>query len=266
MNFKDNGFTDCMPCLILYSQNIECCEAYTDNLKNQVAKDKGIENLIEKRMKIFDVKDDYDIKMSQIHFEIDFELLGCNAKTLFQSIFKQIEEYKDLNQKNYNGKYLIVCKNFHKSNSDLLECMYSYIQRQFLQEIQFVWIFETENISIIPEEIYNFCFCIGIKNELIKNVLSIEKIKNSLINVIDNFNIRSINKLREVLYDILIFQIDFHTLIKELLYYYIEKLSDESIMEMNIFIMKYLKRYNNNYRPIFHLEIIILNLIKLLNE
>lgn len=260
IKLNDNS---CMPSLILYSSNIECCEAYTNSLKNQVVKDKGIESLIEKRMKILDTKDEYDIKMTQIHFEIDFELLGCNAKSLFQSIYKQIEEYKDLNK----GNYIIVCKNFHKTNSDLLDCMYSYIQRHFLEEqTHFVWIFETESIAIIPKEIYNFCFCIGIKNDLKKHTISIEKIKDEVIDVIDNFKMRSINKLREVLYDILIYQIDFHFLIKELIYNYIEKLTDENLMKMNILIMKYLKRYNNNYRPIFHLETIILNLIKLINE
>ena len=32
----------------------------------------------------------YTIKISDIHFEIDMELLGCNAKILWNDIFKSI--------------------------------------------------------------------------------------------------------------------------------------------------------------------------------
>ena len=34
-------------------------------------------------------KGDYTIKMSDIHFEIDMNLLGCNAKTLWNTIVRK---------------------------------------------------------------------------------------------------------------------------------------------------------------------------------
>ena len=261
-------FIQNMPSMILYSRNIECCEAYTEQIKNKIIKELNIYEIYNKRMKIIDYKDDYDILMSQIHFEIDFELLGCNAKTLFQLIFKQIEEYRQLNYSKYQNKYLIVCKNFHKIHQDLMDCLYSYIQRQFLEDENYVWIFETENVSIIPKEIYDYCLCVGIQEDenKQKQKISIDKMKNKLIKVIDNFKMSNLDLLRNTLYDILIYQIDFHEILKEIIFHYIDELDDEKIYEINILLMKVLKRYNNNYRPIFHLETIILNLIKLLKN
>ena len=48
--------------------------------------------------------------MSDIHFEIDMELLGCNAKTLFNELYYHIIEIFSTKE-GRNG--IILCKNFH---------------------------------------------------------------------------------------------------------------------------------------------------------
>ena len=37
-------------------------------------------------------KQEYIIMMSDVHFEIDMELLGCNSKSLFLEIIKNIQD------------------------------------------------------------------------------------------------------------------------------------------------------------------------------
>ena len=54
-------------------------------------------------------KQDYIIMMSDIHFEVDMELLGCNAKVLWNEIYKAILDILSTRQ-SHDG--IIVCKNF----------------------------------------------------------------------------------------------------------------------------------------------------------
>ena len=39
---------------------------------------------------VFQNKHNYNFKMSDIHFEVDMELLGCNARALWHEIYSQI--------------------------------------------------------------------------------------------------------------------------------------------------------------------------------
>jgi hypothetical protein len=63
------------------------------------------------------VDDEYYIKVSDVHFEIDMATLGCNCKMLWNNIQKQItNSMESLNL----SKAIILCKNFHEINKDLL--------------------------------------------------------------------------------------------------------------------------------------------------
>ena len=79
----------------------------------------------EKKIHINNNGDKYYIKISDIHYEIDFNLLGCNAKTLWTEIYKNIVDIV-LTKPHRNG--IILCKNFHDIAGDLLEIFFSYMQ------------------------------------------------------------------------------------------------------------------------------------------
>ena len=77
--------------------------------------------------------------------------------------------------------------------------------------------------------------------------------------------------LRDTLYDILTYNLDMTECLWYILRYFIENkcLSEEDISEILIRTYSFLKYYNNNYRPIYHLESIIfyiINKIHNLNE
>ena len=104
---------------------------------------------------------DYSFRMSDIHFEIDMSLLGCNSKTLWHEMFFQIVDIVSLKQ---NKVGIIMCKNFHNIYNELLDIFYSYMQHPVYKyniEIRFVIL--TEHIGFIPNEIMNSCACIGIQ-------------------------------------------------------------------------------------------------------
>lgn len=118
------------------------------------------------------------INISDIHYEVDMSLLGCNSKIIWHDIFLQITDIISLKP---HKKGFIVCKNFHEIHNELLEIFYSYmnvlalrstlIQRKLRGEnetptnfgkniqtdINIKFILLTEQISFIPNNILNKC-------------------------------------------------------------------------------------------------------------
>ena len=94
-----------------------------------------------------------------------------------------------------------------------------------------------------------------------------KSICNTYIELITSFNY-NIKNIRSLLYDILIYHLNCH----EFFYYIIKTLiQKELILNTKISDLIYnslifFKNYNNNYRPIFHLESFTLYLIELINE
>ena len=74
--------------------------------------------------------------------------------------------------------------------------------------------------------------------------------------------------LRDYLYDILIYNLDVY----DCIWYIINNLINEDIItkEKSTYVInktyKFLVLYNNNYRPIYHLELFIVSLIKHIYE
>ena len=66
----------------------------------------------------FSKKLEYIFKVSDIHFEIDMELLGCQAKILWNDIYHRI---LDIISTRSQHTGIILCKNFHKIHSELLD-------------------------------------------------------------------------------------------------------------------------------------------------
>ena len=232
----------------------------------------------------FDNKSDFIFKLSDIHFEIDMSLLGCKAKLVFNDLYYHI---LDVLSSRPNGSGIILCKNFHTIHSELLEIFYSYMQTLKHKNLNLVYVILTESVSFIPNNILNRCMIVPIKRptkssyikitnkaqfnnqELssIKNIKNLKskiyslnhldkKIVDSIYNHIINFNDIKFLELRDKLYEIFIFNLDVHTftfnVIKKLIVN--GYLKEEHIDNIFTKLYNFLKLYNNNYRPIYHLE------------
>ena len=71
---------------------------------------------------------DYDkyvfiLKISDIHYEVDMSLLGCNAKLMWNDIYKRIS---DIVISTTHKTGIIVCKHFGSINNDLLNIFYNF--------------------------------------------------------------------------------------------------------------------------------------------
>lgn len=269
---------------------------YTQML-NYIKKFSGTKLKYERKMTInANKKYPYTFKISDIHFEIDMDLLGCNARLLWNEIYKSI---LDILSSRTSHSGIIVCKNFHKIHNELLEIFYSYMQSLSHKNINITFIFISESVSFIPNNILNRCIVIPVKrptktqykyitkknfvnnfeiNKItnIKNIHSEnlelcnpnKKIVNNIIENIENY--KNINYLdfRDNLYNIFIFHLDINECIWDIIKYYVDtkKLDDDKLIKIENYVYKFLKLYNNNYRPIYHLERFIFYLCKTVNE
>jgi len=239
-------------------------------------------------------KKSYQFKVSDIHFEIDIQLLGCNAKVLFNEIYNNIIDIVSTKQ---NKTFFILCKNFHSIHSELLEIFNSYMQSLNHMNVKLIYIILTENISFINNNILNRCQIIPIcrptkktyektlkislnkkthKINNIKNIISgIDGLENINKKIVDQLilnikNYKNINFLefRDTIYNIFICNLDLSECLHEIITHFITNgsLNNKNIDTVLFKLCKFYKLYNNNYRPIYHLESFLYYLCKVVNE
>jgi hypothetical protein len=330
-----------------YTQALKCIKKYSNSdLK------------YEKRLTINSNKENFIIKISDIHFEVDMSLLGCNSKVLWNDIYNQITDVVSMRA---DTTGIILCKYFHKIHSELLDIFYSYMQRQSFNKIKLFFIVITEHISFIPDNILNNSQIISIprpslgyynkcvnsmhpnKNahmyasataisviepihshhnnidsdndndnsgddhhytkklkynsvasasvhasvsvsDSYKNLTSLSNIKNvivetnelsnphecicnNIIESIKNPDIINFLKFRDILYEILIYDLDINECIWYILSCLIqtEVLNKDNITDVLLKTFIFFQYYNNNYRPIYHLENYMYSLITTIN-
>jgi len=241
-------------------------------------------------------KQQYFFKVSDIHYEIDMSLLGCNSKLLWHEIYQQII---DIISAKTDKSGIIVCKYFHEIHSELLDNFYSYMQQNNAICIDIKFILITEELSFIPDNILNCCEIINIsrptktayqkctktklvtklKPENITNIkmlhlynedlmLQYKIICNKIINNLVNINDLQYLKFRDILYDIFIYNLDISDCIWYILSNLVEqnKIKKEHLSNIMIKTYCFFQYYNNNYRPIYHLENYLLYISKLIHD
>ena len=271
---------------------------YTQALKT-VKKYSPSELKYEKKLFLNSDKYNYAYKISDIHYEIDFALLGCNAKLIWHELFLQIVDIISMSNIKYG---IILCKNFHTIHTELLPIFYSYMQQynnSFLP-FQIRYILISEQVSFIPNNVMNLVKTVNVKrpnddiyydylkvprdidksfvlnlkeSKLLNLVKEDQEVPDEIFDIIcgeikkkmDNFKKTTLSEFREQIYDILVYNLDFVEVLWEILSQYVQedviKSSDlEQIIEP---IYGQIKQYNNNYRPIYHLENILLNIVKI---
>lgn len=273
----------------------------------------------EKKLFINSIKNDHFIKISDIHYEINIENLTCNPKILFNDIYKNI---LDCIESSNTKAGILLLKNFHFINNELLDIIYSYMQKIINNNIIVKFIIITENISFIPKnilDIFKILYYsklsisnyIKLSNSKNKNYLLKLQKENKIENSIENYpnkldyffnNIENINILKHIdlennsyilntkksicdnlvniiinnklnyviirnnLYDILIYNLNVYEcifyIIENIILQHNKKFSTDFLDKLYFKTCEFLKYYNNNYRPIYHLESYILYIIK----
>ena len=251
----------------------------------------------EKKISIAYNKSAYFFKISDIHFEIDMSLLGCNTKLLWNELFNHIVDVILAKPEKVG---IIVCKYFHETHSELLDSFYSYMQQNTSSTsgVKLIFVLVCEAISFIPDNIVKSCLvihlprpskasynkCLGTKltkSIVTSNIVNIKHIENKdgqlclphkitcdkIINLILNVHFTHFVSLREYLYDIFIYNLE----ISECTWYIIDRLitdghiKNEQVSDLLLRVYTFSRYYNNNYRPIYHLEGLACYLINIIH-
>ena len=241
-----------------YSQGLKIIELYSKSKLKY-----------ERKLTFLFNKEEYKFPLSDIHVEVDFSLLGCASKLLWHDIFTNYIDIV-LSKSEKNG--FILCKNFDDIHIELHDVFFSYMSN-YNEHLNIKFIILTENISFINNDILNRCSIINLSkpsksdvNKCLKtnyNENNIHyynndfhyKICDKIVEYITNVNDFNINHLRELLYELLIYNLRISTCI-----WYIIKETfktghyDEHITNVSLKTVSFFHYYNNNYRPIYHLE------------
>jgi hypothetical protein len=232
----------------------------------------------------------YFLKLSDIHYEVDMALLGCNPKQIWHELYQLINDIISAKKCKCG---IIICKNFHDINEELHDIFYSYMQLNINKQNQIKFILLTESYSFINPSILNICATIhvprpkkNIYKQMIINACNIDNVNINEKNINNIYNLKSISntstinltqllcddviqsiihyeklqfiKFRELLYKLLNYNVNIYFCIWNMISFLIQ-LKNHFICEKNINdiltqTFLFCKQYNNNFRPIFHLE------------
>jgi Cdc6-like AAA superfamily ATPase len=268
-----------------YTQALKCIKMYSPtDLK------------YEKKISVTYNKQQYYFKISDIHYEIDMSILGCNSKLLWHEIITQI---LDIVSAKVEKNGIILCKYFNEIHNELLDNLYSYMQQNYYIPIDLKYILITEELSFIPDNILNCCEIINIPrpsktiyNKCLKNKIpkgfSLDEITNikslkttttqlmkpykficdKILEVMMNIDDIKFLKFRDLIYDILIYNLDVTDCVWYIMSTLINKnkIKKEQINDLLIKTYVFFQYYNNNYRPIYHLENYLFSLVCIIHN
>ena len=144
----------------------------------------------------FSRKVDFVYRLSDIHYEVDMALLGCNSKTLWNDIFFQIVDIVSVNSKK---RGIILCKNAHAIYNELLDVFYSYILhplKYYNIEIKFILL--TEHLSFLPSNVRENFRIIHVKRPNVEQHVEVLKKQSRNIFGTNNFACIKDNEVNEL--------------------------------------------------------------------
>jgi hypothetical protein len=195
--------------------------------------------------------DKYYFSISDIHFEIDFELLGTNENTIWLEYITHIKCIVDTIKRGF-----IICKNFHCIKDELLSIFHT-----FMRDPRLKFIILTKHISYLPKCIKDKCVIYNLKGREIESYsFQYRPVCNKIVDFIIVED-KEFSELRELLYQLLTYNYDIHECVRYIFFELIRQkyISKEDISNKFDKMIHILKHYNTNYRPIYHLELLIMN-------
>ena len=98
--------------------------------------------------------ENYYFTVSDIHFEIDFELLGTNESSIWSEFINHV--YFIIETKMNHG--ILLCKNIHTMKDELLQIFYTFVRNKKIR-----FIFTTKHVSFLPCTLKDKCRIIHLK-------------------------------------------------------------------------------------------------------
>ena len=193
--------------------------------------------------------ENYYFNISDIHFEIDFELLGTNETSIWNEFINHIF---CIIESKPNIKFIILCKNIHTMKDELLQIFYTFIRNKNI-----TFIFTTQHVSFLPLTLKNKCRIIHLKKGIDYSTQYISYC-NEIIDFVKEKK-SDLFLLRDLLYNLLTYNCNMHICF----YYIYSSLLKSGHIKLDKFneLLEIIKKYNTNYRPIYHLESFVICLM-----
>ena len=193
--------------------------------------------------------ENYYFNISDIHFEIDFELLGTNENALWSDFINHVNDIVDTQM----TMGIVLCRNFHFIDNDLLNIFYTFMRKPKLR-----FILCTKHISYMPKTIKKSCEIITLKKRYTETYGQqyIPFCENILLFIYDKES--DLFKLRESIYQLSTYNFDIHQCL-QYIFFQICKKYPKLILNEKI-IIDTIEKYNTNYRTIFHIEYFVIYL------
>jgi hypothetical protein len=183
----------------------------------------------------------YYYNISDVHFEIDFELLGTNENGLWNEFYSHVSAIVQT-QLDFS---VILCRNFQFIDQELLSIFYTFMRNPKIK-----FIFCTRYVSFLPKNLKEICKIISLKkvgNEIYGN--QYKGVCDKVVEFIQSGD--DLFLLREYLYQLLTYNYDIHLCLQ---YIYFETLKTKRLSLSVHTLLPILEKYNTKYRSIYHLE------------
>ena len=194
--------------------------------------------------------ENYYFNISDVHFEIDFDLLGTNETAIWGEFINNVFAIIETSRSGPK-EHIILCKNIHTMKDELLQIFYTFIRNKNI-----IFIFTTQHVSFLPATLKNKCAIIHLKKGIDYSTQYITYC-NEIIQFIKEKK-DDLFLLRELLYNLLTYNCNMHTCFY---YIYSELLKSGHIHNNFDELIDIIKKYNTNYRPIYHLESFVIHLM-----
>ena len=167
-------------------------------------------------------------------------------------IYNELIESSTMKEQNHENITLLEKFTEYKKNhkKDNMKNLISKIETNTIMNIKEIRSFSLiKNVEDIPSDIFNI-------------------ICNNIINEIDTHDSLDFSKFRDTIYDILIYNLDAAECFWYIFFHFINngRIEKDDISDILQKTYTFLKYYNNNYRPIYHLESIMFTLINKINK
>lgn len=260
-------------------------------------------------------KKSYYIQMSDVHFEVDFNMMGSSAKLFWVHLYQIICDIVVLRK---NRRAYILCKNFVSITNDLLDIFQTYVSPNncMNNNCDLSFIILTDCVSFIPNNIISMFTLMRVPIHVRENGIEMcgvseaeENMKNVVVMGVDNlvtakkagkfepyrykrvilsnvedmiYNYCPQNSLgmRNALYDVYIYNWNIYELIWQILSRLVTKYDEELrgssfstheqfkslIVAQCFYLTDSLELYNVNYRPILHIEKMMIQFVTLIRQ
>ena len=238
----------------------------------------------EKMMPIQHNKKTYTVRMSDVHFEVDVQMLGTNSRLIWQTIFAAVLDIVETSITHTRARFIML-KNFQDVSAEMYELLLCYIDDRITKPANIQYIIVSEGISFFHDDLLNKFEIVHVPvpseaalagmNEapaglwqrpsakVAPHVYEV-RILESLVRCVDGFAAERCVDLRNILYDVLIYNIHPTRVAFGMMKQMMAGKGASRVDRVFFALNRMMAEYNNNYRPIIHLERFVLFLVDVL--